>query len=65
MKQLQCIIPNMNTLSERDGKSPNLKVNDKQLQMANLVYIVDGIILSVNASKYGILPIIELTSFPL
>ena len=36
----------------RDGKSPDLKVNDKQLQTASLVYIFDDIILSVNASKY-------------
>ena len=49
----------------RDGKSPDLKVNDKQLQTANIVYIFYFIILSVNASKYGILTIIELTSFPL
>ena len=25
----------------RDGKSPDLKVNDKQLQTANLVYVFD------------------------
>ena len=49
----------------RDGKSPDLKVNDKQLQTANLVYIFDDIILSVNTSKYGMLAIIELTSIPL
>ena len=36
----------------RDGISPDLKVNDRQLQTASLVYIFDGIILSVNASKY-------------
>ena len=47
----------------RDGKSPDLKVNDKQLQTDNLVYIFIDIILSVNASKYG-MTIIELTSFP-
>ena len=41
------------TLSIRDGKFPDLKVNDKQLQTANLVYIFDEIILSVTASKYG------------
>ena len=49
----------------RDGKSPDLIVNDKQLQKANLVYIFDDIILSVNARKYGILTIIEFKSFPL
>ena len=38
---------------QRDGKSPDLKVNDKQLQTANLVYIFDEMILSVTASKYG------------
>ena len=32
-----------------DGKSPDLKVNDKQLQTANLVYILDEIIMSVIA----------------
>ena len=32
----------------RDGKSPDLKVNDKQLQTAFLVYIFDDIILNVN-----------------
>ena len=47
----------------RDGKSPDLKVNNKQLQTANLVYIFDDIILSANASKYVILAIIELKSF--
>ena len=40
----------------RDGKSPDLKVNDKQLQTANLVYIFDEIILRVTASKYGSFP---------
>ena len=34
-----------------DGKSPDLKVNDKQLQTANLVYIFGEIILSVTASN--------------
>ena len=40
----------------RNAKSPDLKVNDKQLQTANLVYIYifDDIILNVKASKYGI-----------
>ena len=38
----------------RDGKS---KVNDKQLQTANLVF--DDKILNVNASKYGMITIIE------
>ena len=46
-----------------DGKSPDLKVNDKQLQTANLVFIFDEIILSVTASKYGMMTTIELTSF--
>ena len=36
---------------------PNLKVNDKQLQPANLVYMFDEIILSVTASKYGIMTV--------
>ena len=49
----------------RDGKSPNLKVNDKQLQTAKLGCILfDDIILSVNASLYGMMTINELTSFP-
>ena len=37
------------------AKSPNLKVTDKQLQTANILYIVDEIILSVTASKYGMM----------
>ena len=39
----------------RDGKSLNLKVNDKHLQTANLVYIFDEkhVILSVTTNKYG------------
>ena len=47
----------------RDKKISGLKVNEKQLQTANLVYIFDDIILNVNASKYGMMTIIELTSF--
>ena len=39
-------------LVRRDGKSPDLKVNNKKLQTANLVYIFYDIILSVNASIY-------------
>ena len=42
-----------------DGKSPDQKVIDMQLQAANLVYIFDVIILSVTANKSG------RTSFPL
>ena len=44
---------------------PDLKVNDKQLQTANLVhvYIFDKMILGVTASKYGMMTNIELTSF--
>ena len=34
-----------------DGKSPDQKVIDMQLQAANLVYIFDVIILSVTANK--------------
>ena len=52
-------------VDRRDGKSPDLKVNDKKLQTANLVYIFYDIILSVNASTYGILAINMLTSFPI
>ena len=48
-----------------DGKFPDLKVIDKQLQTANLVYILNEIILSVTASKYGMMTIIVSTSFPL
>ena len=36
-----------------DGKSPDQKVIDMQLQAANLVYIFDKIILSVTANKSG------------
>ena len=36
-----------------DGKSPDQKVIDMQLQAANLVYIFDVIILSVTANKSG------------
>ena len=46
--------------TRRDGKSPYLKVNDKQLQTANLVYIFDDKILSVDACKYGVMTIVEL-----
>ena len=49
--------------NQKGGKSPDLKVNDKQLQTATLVYtsVFNDIILRVNASKYGILTIIGLT----
>ena len=45
-----------------DGKSPDQKVIDMQLQAANLVYIFDVIILSVTANKC--IRDIECTSFP-
>ena len=37
----------------RDGKSPDLRINYKQLQTANLVYIFDEIILSVTEAFPG------------
>ena len=50
----------------REGwQIPDLKVNDKELQTANLVYIFDKIKLSVPASKYRMMTIIERTSFAL
>ena len=58
-------LPVIKIAIRRDGKSPDLKVNDKHLQTANLVYIFDDRILNVNASKYGMMTIIELTSFHL
>ena len=47
----------------RDGKSPDSKVMNKQLQTANLIYIFDEIILSVTASKFGMMTVIELRGF--
>ena len=47
-----------------DGKSPDQKVIDMQLQAANLVYIFDVIILSVTANKSGRLPV-ETSFLPL
>ena len=47
-----------------DGKSPNQKVIDMQLQAANLVYIFDVIILSVTANKSGRLTV-ETSFLPL
>ena len=41
------------------------KVNGKQLHTANQIYILDDIILIDNVSKYRIMTIIELPSFPL
>ena len=41
-----------------DGKSPDQKVIDMQLQAANLVYIFDVIILSVTANKSGRLTVL-------
>ena len=58
-------LPVIKIAIRRDGESPHLQVNDKQLQTANLVYIFDDTILNVNASKYGMMTIIELTSFHL
>ena len=43
---------------------PDLKVNDMQLQTANLSYIFDGKIVSVTANKYGIMTIIVRKAFP-
>ena len=47
-----------------DGKSPDQKVIDMQLQAANLVYIFDVIILSVTANKSGRLTV-ETSFLPL
>ena len=47
-----------------DGKSPDQKVIDLQLQAANLVYIFDVIILSVTANKSGRLTV-ETSFLPL
>ena len=47
-----------------DGKSPDQKVIDMQLQTANLVYIFDVIILSVTANKSGRLTV-ETSFLPL
>ena len=47
-----------------DGKSPDQKVIDMQLQEANLVYIFDVIILSVTANKSGRLTV-ETSFLPL
>ena len=47
-----------------DGKSPDQKVIDMQLQAANLVYIFDVIILSVTANKSGRLAV-ETSFLPL
>ena len=47
-----------------DGKSPDQKVIDMQLQAANLLYIFDVIILSVTANKSGRLTV-ETSFLPL
>ena len=47
-----------------DGKSPDQKVIDMQLQAANLVYRFDVIILSVTANKSGRLTV-ETSFLPL
>ena len=47
-----------------DGKSPDQKVIDMQLQAANLVYIFDVIILNVTANKSGRLTV-ETSFLPL
>ena len=47
-----------------DGKSPDQKVIDMQLQAANLVYIFDVTILSVTANKSGRLTV-ETSFLPL
>ena len=57
--------PHSKNSHQRRWLIPNLKVNDMQLQTANLVYIFDEIILSVTASKNVMMTIIEPTSFPL
>ena len=55
----------INIFSTRgDGKSPDQKVIDMQLQAANLVYIFDVIILSVTANKSGRLTV-ETSFLPL
>ena len=56
--------PNKKIAIRGDGKSPDQKVIDMQLQAANLVYIFDVIILSVTANKSGRLTV-ETSFLPL
>ena len=58
------IILNKKIAIRGDGKSPDQKVIDMQLQAANLVYIFDVIILSVTANKSGRLTV-ETSFLPL
>ena len=58
------ILSNTKIAIRGDGKSPDQKVIDMQLQAANLVYIFDVIILSVTANKSGRLTV-ETSFLPL
>ena len=59
----ECFV-NLKIAIRGDGKSPDQKVIDMQLQAANLVYIFDVIILSVTANKSGRLTV-ETSFLPL
>ena len=58
------LLTNIKIAIRGDGKSPDQKVIDMQLQAANLVYIFDVIILSVTANKSGRLTV-ETSFLPL
>ena len=59
-----CLLTLLKIAIRGDGKSPDQKVIDMQLQAANLVYIFDVIILSVTANKSGRLTV-ETSFLPL